>query len=243
MYSVGMRNAFNLVKEFYNIDDDFDKSIEILDKYFSGYTKDYLTSTFYYSFISKFSNDLDKVKLATIWYERNKNKLSQASYNRLIDLGNIKINVVNKPIPENILKLKLYDNSQNTVTLATILSKYSGKNIILDHWATWCGPCINEFPFASAKSKELGDEFVFLYISSDQKADVPNMIKLINEYKLESYSFDEKDYRIYKDYFNINFLPRYIMINSKEKVIDIELIKPSNLNYVKFVRTLAENDK
>lgn len=48
------------------------------------------------------------------------------------------------------------------------LSQYAGKVVLLNFWATWCGPCQVEMPHLEAMHKELGPKgLVILGISTD----------------------------------------------------------------------------
>lgn len=48
---------------------------------------------------------------------------------------------------------------------AVKLSDYAGKPIVLNFWASWCGPCQMEMPDFQEKYMQLGDEVVFLMVN------------------------------------------------------------------------------
>ncbi len=55
----------------------------------------------------------------------------------------------------------VYDAEGNQVKL----SDYIGKPIVLNFWASWCGPCKSEMPGFHEKYLELKDEVVFLMVN------------------------------------------------------------------------------
>ena len=55
----------------------------------------------------------------------------------------------------------VYDRDGNTVHL----SDFFGKPIVLNFWASWCGPCQSEMPDFNEKYAELGDEINFVMVN------------------------------------------------------------------------------
>ncbi len=54
-------------------------------------------------------------------------------------------------------------DSQHTVAL----SQLRGKPVVLNFWATWCPPCIEEMPSLVQLQKQMGDKVTILAVSED----------------------------------------------------------------------------
>ncbi|MDR1153111.1 MAG: TlpA family protein disulfide reductase, partial [Bacteroidales bacterium] len=73
---------------------------------------------------------------------------------------------VEKPFDENVHFLDGYENIN---TLEEALKPLKGKKIYIDVWATWCGPCKEEFKHRQELKKILDRQNIQqLYISIDQ---------------------------------------------------------------------------
>lgn len=66
-------------------------------------------------------------------------------------------------------ELELEDLAGNPVSL----SQFRGKFVVLNFWATWCEPCISEWPQLSKLADRVGDsdEVVILAVSIDEKVE------------------------------------------------------------------------
>lgn len=67
---------------------------------------------------------------------------------------------------------------KNTGEVQKIFDKSKGKVILLNFWATWCPPCVKEFPELMklhSKYKDKGFELVF--ISLDEVSDIDTKLK------------------------------------------------------------------
>jgi peroxiredoxin len=65
------------------------------------------------------------------------------------------------------------------------LAELKGKVVLINFWATWCGPCRDEMPAMEQLWARLGDQgFVILAISLDNKRSKNRVDKFIKKFKL-----------------------------------------------------------
>ena len=86
------------------------------------------------------------------------------------------------PIEFKSADFYVYDENGKIVNL----SDNAGKPIIVNIWATWCGPCIRELPHFDKFYAQYGDKIQFLMVNCEERDSAPFVREFLKEY---GYSF------------------------------------------------------
>ncbi len=128
-----------------------------------------------------------------------------------------------KPSPEfkNYIN---YDGGKSS------LSDFRGSYVLIDVWATWCGPCKIEFPFLTKVEKEFhGKNIKFVSISIDRLKDEQkwrDMIKAQGLAGTQLLADNEIKSSFIAGYY-IQAIPRFIILDKEGKIINSDAPRPS----------------
>lgn len=104
------------------------------------------------------------------------------------------------------------DREGNTVKL----SEFFGKPIIINFWATWCGPCKSELPVFDEAYKKYGEDVTFLMVNlTDGYRDTVEAVKAFIEdtgYTFPVY-FDTEYSGAYA--YRVSSIPLTVLIDAK----------------------------
>ena len=112
---------------------------------------------------------------------------------------------------------KKYDDVPTEKILQTILNKYKDKVVLIDIWATWCGPCrAGHKAMAPMKEQMKGQNIQFVYITSPSSplATWQEMIKDING---DHYYLTEEQNHYILNHFESTGIPTYAIYNTNSE--------------------------
>ena len=94
---------------------------------------------------------------------------------------------------------------------ASIISKHRGKMVLIDFWATWCGPCVAGHKSMRPMKAELADkDIVYVYIAGENSPK-ERWEQMIPEIHGEHYRLTHEQWDYLWKTFNISGIPTYFI--------------------------------
>ncbi len=117
------------------------------------------------------------------------------------------------------------------------LDDFLGKYVYIDVWATWCGPCRQQFPFLQKLETEYHNkdiEFVSISTDSDRRSGGSwenaekkwrNMVDAQNLGGVQLWAGKDNSFQTA---YMISSIPRFILLDKTGKVVDADAPRPSD---------------
>jgi thiol-disulfide isomerase/thioredoxin len=102
----------------------------------------------------------------------------------------------------------------NDTETQSSLYDYTEDVVILDFWATWCGPCITSFPKMSALQEEFGKQLKIIAITDES----PERIEAFLKNRPQQFSMAIDSDTSINAYFTHVYIPHYVILD-KNKVV------------------------
>lgn len=124
---------------------------------------------------------------------------------------------VNAAAPEEgqtYTDISAVDAGGKAVALSSVVGK--GKWVLVDFWATWCGPCRAEIPYLKAAYKRYASKGLVIYsVSLDRNAE--NWASFVEEKRLKW--INVIDDGTASDIYKIKYLPTIFLISPDGRIV------------------------
>lgn len=117
------------------------------------------------------------------------------------------------------------DNKGKTVSLSDL----KGKVVLIDVWATWCGPCKAEIPFLKKLEEEFkGTDLSVVSVTFDEVEDKEKWIQMIKNDNLGGTHLFAGGWGDFAQYYKIRGIPRFMVYDREGKIVTVDAPRPSN---------------
>ncbi|MDE7074486.1 MAG: TlpA family protein disulfide reductase [Odoribacter sp.] len=111
------------------------------------------------------------------------------------------------------------------------LHMFKGKYMLIDVWATWCGPCKYQIPYLMRLEEEFKEKgIVFVSLSADKPADSQKWKDMVREFGMKGIcgivpnAFEHPFFERYQ----IKSIPRFILIDPDGNIVMTRARRPSD---------------
>lgn len=120
---------------------------------------------------------------------------------------------------------KAYKLPEGTVTevFRKIMAPYKGKVVLVNFWATTCGPCLSGIRNSASQREKYKDssEFTFVFITDERSSPERNYNAFVEEQKLQNvYRVSSDEFNYLRGLFKFNGIPRYVLIDENGDVLN-----------------------
>ena len=118
---------------------------------------------------------------------------------------------------------------QDTEGNMVSLSDFKGKVVLVDVWATWCGPCRAEIPHLKKLEEEMhGKDFLFMSVSVDDEKDKQTWLDFVEKEHLGGVQLFAAGGSELREAYDIAGIPRFMVFDKAGCIVTIRAPRPSD---------------
>ncbi len=173
-------------------------------------------------------------------YDRFKSDFPQSKYQRFLEpLIEREVEFQAKAEQPFNTDILFIEDAENINSLQDAINAFKGNKIYIDVWASWCGPCIEEFKYKEKLKPYLDSmDIKILYLSIDKEVNAEKWKAMIKFHDLAGYHLRaneqlSKNLRTIFDRDGSISIPWYLLIDEHGVIKELHAQRPSKIQDLK----------